>query len=115
MRAQHAFGSAREHTGDVRDQFFLAPTEAGTQQPHQALREIAAREIVDAAIPLRLANNGDDLAGFDGAPGDQIIQLGEISRMRHRKSEHARAHDVLQANFTGILRCECRERHGANV
>ncbi len=119
MRAHHAFGAARQHAGNFLDQLRRRLSEMHRQQRHQRLREITAGEIVDAAIALGLADDGDDIRRADRAADDQSLQRGKIAGMRHRQSENLRAfHAVLAAfadqfehagsGLTGFPEARCR-------
>ena len=62
------------------------------------LREVAAGEVVDAAIALGLADDGDDVAGANRSVRDQPLELREVAGMRHRQSEDLRRPHILFAS-----------------
>src|SRR6476646_8941712 len=92
MRAEHAFSPAGKYAGDTFDQVILRFSEVRAQKRQQGLGKIATSEIIDAAIALGLADNGDDLVRLDGSLRDMAIQFREIARMFHTKSENTRPH-----------------------
>lgn len=92
MRAQHAFGSAGQDAGDTLDQGVHRLAEMTAQQRHQALGEIAAGEVVDPAIALGLADDGDDFLSANKTFGNQPVEGREVAGMGHGQSEDVRAH-----------------------
>jgi hypothetical protein len=71
MRRQPALGPAGHHDGDpLLDLGERAPGAVGQQQL-QRQGGIAAGEVVDAAVALGLADDGDDGRGIDLAPIDR--------------------------------------------
>ncbi len=72
MRAHDAFGAAGQHAGNFTDQLRGRSAQMARQQRHQGLGKITARKIVDAAIALGLADDGDDILGASGAVRNQL-------------------------------------------
>jgi hypothetical protein len=92
MRTEHALGAAGQHAGNTLDKAVRRFAEMPAEQRHQALGEVAAGEVIDPAIALGLADDGDDFLSAHKAFGDQPVEGGKIAWMGHGQSEDVRAH-----------------------
>ena len=84
MRRQPAFGAARHDDGDALLDLGHRAFQALGQQQLQRQGGVAAGEIVDAAIALGLADDGDDGRGIDLAAVDGGGERRGVARARRR-------------------------------
>ena len=101
MRRHSALGAARHHEADV----IRRVADVATEQRLECGHREAAGEVVDAAVPLGLAEDGEDALGRDGAGGDgggkarNVVGAGRGDAM-----DLGSGHGVSQANSAPSLR-----------
>jgi hypothetical protein len=78
VRAQPALGAARHHHHDVALDIGRCTRRGAREQRLQGRRREAAREIVDAAVALGLAEDRDDLARGDRAGMERGFEAGDV-------------------------------------
>jgi hypothetical protein len=92
MWAQHALRAAGPHEGDTFQDLFRREAEPLRERDRIGKRSKAAREVVGAAISLRLADERDDLGGIDRSLVDQTLQSGNVVGAVHGQLVHANLH-----------------------
>ena len=97
VRREHAFRAAGPHEGDPPADLVGRDAEHGREQKLVRQRRVASREVVRAAVALRLADQGDDRGRIDRAFRDQGSELGHVVRSRHGDPVNANLHPVIPA------------------
>jgi hypothetical protein len=77
VRREHAIAAARPHHGHAGDRLG-APAPVTLQHPPERLVGEDAREVVHAAVPLRLADHRHDLVGGEATGEDRRLEAGGI-------------------------------------
>ena len=83
MGRQDPFGAAGQDAGQAPGQDFCRFVQVSRQHGHQPVGEIAAGEVVHAAIAFGLADEGHDLVRADLAAVDQGRQGRDIAGVVH--------------------------------
>jgi hypothetical protein len=91
MWRQPAFGATRHDDGDARLDLGHRAFQALGQQELQGERGVAAGKIVDAAIALGLADDGDDGRGIDLAAVDGVGKRRGVTRSGRGEPQDAGA------------------------
>jgi len=102
MRRQPAFGATRHHDRDPLLDLGERAADPLGQQQLQREGGVTPGEVVDAAVALGLAHDGDDRRGIDLAPVDRRGERRGVVRAGGGEPQHASA--------AGHLRPPCRRR-----
>ena len=102
MRRQPALGAAGHDDGDALLDLGGGQLQALGQQQLQRQGRIAAGEVVDAAIALGLADDGDDGRGIDLAAVDGGGERRGVLRAGGRQPQHAGAARRISGRLAGV-------------
>ena len=104
MRRQHAFDAAGKNERDALLGRLRRLTRRAADRQRERLGQEAARVIVDEAVAVRLADDGDDLERIDRLRGDRLAQMRDIAGNRKGKSVDVRTHASSPLAETGASR-----------
>src|SRR5262249_42937452 len=107
MRREASLRSARHHEGYTRFDSCGWDTEMARQTGTEARRGEAAREIIDAAIALRLAQHSDNGFRADEPVGNGGVEHRRIGRSSSREAVDSSVHQ--HASLRAMAE-ECRGR-----
>jgi hypothetical protein len=100
VRAEHAFRAAGPDEGDAFHNFFRRDAEALREGHRIGKGGEAAREVVGAPVPLRLADQCDNLGRIDLTVVHETLQSRNVVGTVHWQLVYADPHGILQAVTT---------------